>query len=140
MNEEFIKYVDQRLEQWAKWYSSGNSYGLGYPRRSIEHVMMTEGIIAKTGKSNILPCNEEAEEIEAFVLEMESQNKKMAAILRYHYFEPGALRIQAENYSAEYSPISYNTFKDNVDMARQWFAGRLSASHQNKNRLKNIAL
>src|SRR5205823_4172501 len=106
------------------WYSSGNSYGLGYPRRSIEHAMMTEGFSDKTAKSKFLPSNDEAEEIERFVVEMEKQNKKMGIVLRFHYFEPGALRTQAENFSEKHSDISYNTFKDYVDMARYWLAGR----------------
>jgi hypothetical protein len=128
MDEKFIKYVDQRLDQWAAWYSSGNSYGLGYPRRSMEHVLMTEGIVSRSNTPKFLPCNEDAEEIEALVVEMAKQNKKMALILRYYYFEPGALRIKAENFSANYSSISWKKFKDYVDMARQWMAGRLSAS------------
>jgi hypothetical protein len=127
MDDKFIEYVDQRLDQWATWYSSGNSYGLGYPQRSMEHVLMTEGVVSKAATPKYLPCNEEAEEIEALVVEMAKQNKKMAFILRYYYFEPGALRAKAENFSADHSSISWKKFKDYVDMARQWMAGRLSA-------------
>lgn len=128
MNEKYIKYVEQRLDDWAAWFSSGNSYGLGYPRRTIEHVLMTEGIVSKTTKPQPLPCNEEAEEIEALVVEMEKQNNKMAYILRHHYFEPGALRAKAHSYSKQHAEVSYRKFKEYVDMAKQWLAGRLSAS------------
>ena len=139
-DEKFMKYVDARLDQWATWYGTGNSYGLGYPHRSMEHLLMTEAATSKSVTPKYLPCNEEAEEIERFVVEMEKQNKKMGIVLRFHYFEPGALRTQAENFSKKYSDISYNTFKDYVDMARYWLAGRLSAYHKNKKKLKSIAL
>lgn len=128
MNKEFIKYVEQRLDEWATWYSSGNSYGLGFPRRSIEHILMTEGIVPTSTKPQLLPCNEDAEEIEALVVEMGKQNNKMAYILRHHYFEPGALRAKAVCFSEIHSKVSYNKFKVYVDMAKQWLAGRLSAS------------
>lgn len=126
-DEKFMKYVDARLDQWAAWYSTGNSYGLGYPRRSMEHLLMTEAAVSKSVKTKYLPCNEEAEEIEALVLEMEAQNKKMAFILRHYYFEPGALRSQVKKFSSDNFSISWKKFKDYVDMARCWLAGRLSA-------------
>lgn len=126
-DEKFMKYVDARLDQWAAWYSTGNSYGLGYPRRSMEHLLMTEAVMSKSVTSKYLPCNEDAEEIEALVVEMENQNKKMASILRHYYFEPGTLRSQAKKFSSDNFSISWKKFKDYVDMARCWLAGRLSA-------------
>ena len=53
MNEPFVKYVEERLQQWAEWYSSGNWYGLGYPSCSIEYRLMTEGILVKATGPNV---------------------------------------------------------------------------------------
>jgi hypothetical protein len=129
MNEEFIHYVDRRLDEWANWYSKGNSYGLGYPQRSMEYILMTEGSLIKYSVPQHLPCNEDAEEIEMLICEMAKQNKTMAYILRYHYFSTGALRGKAKNFSSDYTSISYRKFKEYVDLARQWLAGRLSAKY-----------
>ena len=30
---EYMKYLEQRLSQWAEWFSHGNWYGIGYPFR-----------------------------------------------------------------------------------------------------------
>jgi len=71
---------------------------------------------------------------------MEKQNKKMALILRHYYFESGALRALARSFSKDYSSVSYRKFKEYVDLARYWLAGRLSCSYGNKRRMKSLVL
>ncbi|MDX1901871.1 MAG: antiterminator Q family protein [Gammaproteobacteria bacterium] len=122
MNEPFVKYVEERLQQWAEWYSRGNLFGLGYPSCSLEYRLMTEGIIVKTTGAKTLSSNEEAEEIEALVREMAHQNEKIALALRCQYFSCGTLRVKAKKLH-----ISHNQFKYYVDLGHQWLAGRLSA-------------
>jgi hypothetical protein len=122
--EDFMMYVERRLTQWSKWYSSGNYYGLGFHSESIEYVLMTVGIMIKSTGPKPAPCNEKAEEIEMLVTEMACQNKKIAMALRSQYFGRGMLTERAKRLG-----VSYPQFKIYVDMARQWLAGRLSANH-----------
>lgn len=124
MKDTFLKYVEERLHQWAEWYSRGNFYGLGYPPYTLEYRLMTEGIVVRTTGIKPLPSNEEAEEIENLIREMSWQNHNMALALRCQYFSSGALRIKAKKLK-----ISHNQFKYYVDLGHQWLAGRLSAKH-----------
>lgn len=122
MNEAFLEYVDERLQQWAEWYSRDNLFGLGYPSCSIEYRLMTEGVIVKTTGPKSLPSNEEAEEIELLVNEIAKQNERIALALRCQYFGHRRSRERAKSLG-----VSYAQFRIYVDLGRQWLAGRLSA-------------
>jgi hypothetical protein len=122
---DFMDYVERRLEHWARWYSSGNYYGLGFHSETIEYVLMTVGVMIKSTGIKPLPCDEEAEEIEALITEMKSYNSKMAAALRICYFENKKSRERAEEIE-----MSSTQFKLYVKMAKQWLSGRLSASRR----------
>lgn len=125
MNYSIQEYIEYRLEEWAKWYLRGNSLGLGYPRASLEGRMMEScGVIAKSTVPPGLLCNAEAEEIEKMVLELNQQNERMAKILRAQYFEQGTTKGKAARLQ-----MSYETFKMQLDLAKQWLTGRLSASY-----------
>jgi hypothetical protein len=121
MSKTFMHYLEERLYQWADWYSRGNFYGLGYPSCSMEYRMMTEGVVARNSRPKPLPSNEAAEEIEKLVKEMTEYNQTMANALRCQYFLPGSLRSKATKLD-----ISHSHFKHYVDMAHQWLAGRLT--------------
>ncbi len=121
-NVSLLKYLEERLYQWAEWYSSGNCYGLGYPSRSLEYRLLHEGTLSRNPFYKPMPSNEKAEEIEHWVKEMGQQNNLMASALRCHYFSAGSLRIKSKNLN-----ISHTQFKYYVDMAHQWLAGRISA-------------
>jgi hypothetical protein len=125
--EEFMAYVERRLDHWAKWFNSSNHYGLGFRSETIEHVLMTVGIMIKSTDIKPLPSDEEAEEIEQLVREMACHNSKMADALRIHYFD----RKKARDRSPAMQ-ISASQFRNYVSMAKQWLAGRLSACGRNK--------
>lgn len=127
MDESFMKDLEERLYQWADWYSRGNFFGLGYPTTSVEYRIMTEGILARTNGPKSLPSNESAEQIEELVKQMAKQSERMAQALRCHYFMPGSLRNKAA-----YLQISHSHFKYYVDLAHQWLAGNLNARKQIK--------
>jgi hypothetical protein len=122
MSEPFVMYVEERLQQWAEWYSRGNWYGLGYPSCSIEYRLMKEGVIVKTTGPKPFPSHEEAEEIELLVNEIAKQNEKIALALRCQYFGHRRSRERAKLLG-----VSYAQFRVYVDLGRQWLAGRLSA-------------
>lgn len=124
MNDN-MQYVEERLQQWAEWYSRGNLFGLGYPPCSLEYRLMTEGVVVKSTGPRPIACNEEAEEIERFVREIAKQNNKIALALRCQYFGYMGRRKSREH--AELLRMSYARFRVYVAMGRQWVAGRLSA-------------
>jgi hypothetical protein len=120
--EDFILYVEKRLEHWAQWFNSGHHHGLGFHSETIEYILMTVGVMIKSTGTRPLPMDEEAEEIEALVTEMAKYNSKMAAALRIHYFDRKKSRDRADAIQ-----IAASQFKNYVSMAKQWLAGRLSA-------------
>src|SRR5579862_7677339 len=117
MNENFMAYVEKRLEHWAQWFHSNHHYGLGFHSETIEYVMMTVGVLIKSTGVKPLPVDEDAEEIEALVVEMAEQNSKMATALRIHYFDRKKSRDRADAIQ-----MSSTQFKNNVKMAKQWSA------------------
>jgi hypothetical protein len=121
---DFTIYVKRRLEHWATWFMEGNNCDLGYHPQSIIHVLMTVGILVKSSGPAQLPCDEDAEEIEALVYEMWKQNRNLANALRHYYLSKGSLREKSN-----FLNVSHVHFKYTVDMARQWLAGRLSAAN-----------
>ena len=126
MRKDFIDYVEKRLEHWAQWYSLGNHYGLGYKSESIAHVLMTIGVMIKSTGINSLPCDKEAEEIETLICDLHKQNEGLAHALHIHFLTEGSIRSKAKKFAIDRDRLSYN-----LDMARQWLAGRLSAKRIN---------
>lgn len=121
MTNDFMIYLEYRLDQWAQWYSV-YAYGLGYPPCSNEYHFMTVGILVPSSKvPDTGYTNYEAEEIEDLVKQMAQFNSVMAEALRCHYFVSGALRSKCKRLH-----MSHTHFKHCVDMAHHWLAGRLS--------------
>lgn len=120
-NEELMDYIEERLHQWAEWFSRGNFCGLGYPPCSMEYRIMREGTVIRSTGPRPLPTNEAAEEMEALIREMAQQNINMALALRCEYFNRGSLRKKAQKLN-----ISHTQFKNYLGMAHQWLAGRIS--------------
>ncbi len=120
--QDFMGYVERRLDHWADWFKSSNHYGLGFHSEKIEYILMTVGMMIKSTDVKPLPSDEEAEEIELLVREMACHNSKMADALRIHYFDRKKSRDRANAIQMASTP-----FKNYVKMAKQWLAGRLSA-------------
>lgn len=128
VNEDnFMNYVDKRLDSWARWYSKGNHYGVGYHSETIEYALMTVGVLISSTSQKPLPCNEEAEEIEEFVTEMSKHDDKIAEALRVHYFKNKKTRERSDELE-----MSATQFKVYVKFAKHWLAGRLSAYYKKK--------
>jgi len=126
MIKNFDDYLEMRLTQWAEWFGRDNQY-LSYTSCSIEHRLMTEGIIVRSTAPKKIPCNEDAEEIESLVNEMAKYENLMAIALREKYFGKSSTPQRACKIG-----VSYTKFKIYVAMARQWLIGRLSASKFSK--------
>jgi hypothetical protein len=120
---ETMQKVEDRLIEWAEWASHGNWFGVGYSQCSVVYRLMTTGMLIKSTAPYIEPNNEEAEEMEALICELQNQNNDLANALRIHYLMSGSLRYKAKKFSISRDRLTYH-----LDMARQWLAGRLSAS------------
>jgi hypothetical protein len=120
MEKNMIIYLENRLNQWAEWYSKNDLKALGYPTNARECRTLT-AMNHYSYRSKPLPYNEEAEEIELFVRELAKQKPIIASALRYYYFEPGSLRTKASKLH-----LSHTQFKHYIDMAHYWLAGRIS--------------
>lgn len=110
-----LQAMRTRLEEWAEWYSRGHLYGLGYASQAIEYAILTQG---RRG----VPClltHPEAEEIEAWVIEMAQQHPPMARALRAYYFHPGSLRAHALALN-----VSHTQVKLSLDKAHRWLIRR----------------
>jgi hypothetical protein len=120
INKKFNEYIEYRLQEWANWFSKGNYYGIGFNSSTIEYRLMTEGIITNQPGYKAIHCNEEAEEIENLVNEMGQQYIKQKYALRIYYF--GRTDSETSHFTMGKSQLQAY-----VNMAKQWFAGRLSA-------------
>jgi hypothetical protein len=124
MRYEINNYVECRLEEWADWYLRHGDLGLGYPKRTLEGRLMDEGgVLIKATLPPDLQCNAEAEEIEHFVVELRHQDARLATVLKEQYFGFGNAMSKAKRLK-----LSYANFRVQLDMAKHWMAGRLSAS------------
>jgi hypothetical protein len=123
MNDKnILEYIEQRLDEWAEWFTLYYENELGYPSQSLTYRLMTEGYISKSTTPNAVFVNEDAEEIESLVSEMAKQNHIMALSLHIHYLVHGSVRAKAKKFS-----IARNKLMIYVEMAKQWLAGRLSS-------------
>lgn len=120
--DKMMQYIDYRLKEWANWFGRGNFYGIGYPPYSTEYKLMMGIISEKQHGVRVMPCNEDAEEMEKLIYEMSKQNNKMAIALRIHYLDRDKLQMQKREIG-----IGETKFRVYIQMARQWLAGRLSA-------------
>ena len=128
-SEHFIRkdlksYVEARLEHWADWYSKHNDYGLGYRRYSTEYQLMRSGGDFIRGTQQfILPSNKAAEQMELFVSQLadgDEAHKKIADVLRHHYFTRGN-----ESQKAKAINMSTSHYRVLLGMAKYWLEGRL---------------
>ena len=123
--KESMLYVENRLEEWAEWFSGGNWYGLGFSNCSIVHRLMTEGVIVKAERAVNISSNKSAEEMENLIQEMWKQNEDLANALRINYLTKGSIRFKAIKFSCDRRELA--SF---LNMARYWLAGRLTAAQE----------
>jgi len=123
MNVNASKYLEKRLNEWAEW-SLHDSTALGYPRKNILAAFRENGgVIIKSRRTQTVPDNATAEEMERFIVELAQQNKQIAKALKTYYLEPGTGKQKARRLG-----ISYAYFRTRVSMARLWLCGRLSSA------------
>ena len=126
--EQMLAYVERRLAEWGHWFARGNFYGLGYPPCSIEYRLMREGIVRTSpAGQRPLPIHENAEQIEKLVQTLERQHPNIARALRAYYFRCGSIRSQAKA-----KGMSHTELQRQVQQARHWLAGWLTAMWENQ--------
>lgn len=115
-------YIEERLIEWAAWFTKDNHGGIGYPKTSSIRMFLEGATIGKKRKApKPLPTHEAAEEMEAFINEMYQQKPLMASVIRLHYLDHLSIRKNAESLH-----ISHTQFKQYISMGKQWLAGKLS--------------
>ena len=116
-------YLEERLTEWSDWIIRCNSYGVGYPRKTIEARLHEEGGILISGTGRYYPpTNPRAEEIEQCIKALNEEIPKLAKVIRVFYLETGLIKHRAKK-----AGCSYSQFKVLVDMAKAWLKGRLGA-------------
>lgn len=124
-NTALLQYVKQRLQQWAAWYDFGNSHQIGYATCSREYRLMTVGLIVKQTGPKPLPCNKEAEEIEALIQELAKHTPDIAVALRCHYFSTPAFRRKSQ--TIQFAPSKMEQY---IAMGHQWLSWQLGATRK----------
>ena len=119
------QHLEFRLQVWADWCSSGIMSGLGYPPKSWEAKLIEHGGIWVKGCGQpVLLCNAQAEEIEDWINILAQEHYFLAQVLRECYLGDGSMVQKARRLD-----MSYRHFKNCVDKAKMWLAGRLSSHH-----------
>ncbi len=115
-------YVEKRLIAWGQWYAKMGDMGLGYPHRSVEGRLKDEGGVLPRGFGSRIPICDEAEEIEALVVELHRWHSRQAEALRIEYLDIDTLYSKAKKMG-----VSRNTFVTQRDLAKAWIEGRMKA-------------
>lgn len=119
---KMLDYVEYRLNEWADWYSRGCYAGIGYPNKSTLALLREyQGVVIRMPGAKPLPTHEQAEEMEGLIKELVLQNERLASVLRENYLGVGTATRKAQKIG-----ISYAHYKVQLDMGRQWLAGRLT--------------
>jgi len=130
-NESFTveDYVEERLQQWAKWCKAKISdQKLDYPSQTIIYRMMKEGyfIPKKRHKNGIKPMepNIAAEEVEILINRMAKESltyQKSAMVIRAHYLHAGKKGGKPKAVG-----VKATTFRELLIIGRSWLTARLS--------------
>ena len=130
-----LRYVDERLKLWAAWYRQRERLGIGYPPCSVEYRMMTEGCIPRGEYLGLrpMPTNLSAEEIEAFIAELNKQYEEAAQVIRRHYIDEGNVKEKAKLMN-----IKHEQFYELISFSRAWLLGRLTPTHHLKQIMNNL--
>lgn len=119
-----LRYIDDRLKEWAQWSKCGTRVGIGYPSCSVEYRLMTEGHVDRSYVGlKPMPTYPAAEEMENLIKEMTVQHRKMADVIKYYYLHAGGIRRHARKLC-----MSHAQFEMHLNTSRWWLAGRLSTT------------
>jgi hypothetical protein len=127
LNPAILQYLNNRLEEWGRWFSEKDNPRLDYPSTSLEYNFIKFGCLPKvTPGPQPMPVNEAAEEMEALVNVMRQQSKqgiRYSDALREYY-----LGKDRKNYpkSARNLGISERQFHNHFKGAYMWLAGWFS--------------
>jgi hypothetical protein len=127
-----MRYVDERLNNWAKWAREKVKLGVGYHSQSVEYRLITEGLLVREpGAKRPMPCDPKAEEVEELLMYMSQQCRVMADTVREMYLTDDRI----ENKSRR-TCVSETVFKTYLAMGRWWLASRLTLKWKSKGKLK----
>ena len=116
-----LKYVENRLLEWADWIKKGNGFGLGFPSKTPEQKLRESGgvWVKVIGRKSFIP-HPGAEEIERFLAELAEIKRFLALIVRTHYLDLGTIVQKTKRLR-----VSYSQYRFQLENAKHWLLGRL---------------
>jgi hypothetical protein len=126
MNYTLDAYVDNRLEEWAKWIIDIDNGNIGYPKLSSLVKIMNPTISTVSGEVSFTFKhaieNQRAEEVDAMIKELKNQYPEYAeAITAFWINRHEDMKLVAEKFN-----LSRSAFMQRVRSAKLWLSGRFS--------------
>lgn len=120
----------KRLTQWGNWCYQITTMGLGYSHKSLIAKLQEEGgiVISATAKQ-LVPTNEEAEEMNALIEQLAQQKPQgagkpeWAKTIRIHYTMQNRDILERIQYSA-FARATYYRYLQNTE---EWLSQSLNA-------------
>lgn len=126
-------YLENRLHQWAEWYSRKEDNGLGFPSESNEYKMQTYGNVPRgTPGPKPLPVHPAAQEVEETISMMatkNSQTEQYAAALRHYYLEGRENKRKAAKIMCVSEAQFYIFFNGALCWLDGWFTGKYGSHY-----------
>lgn len=116
-----IREVHVRLLAWGDWAREKPDFGLGLPKATVEYRLMREG--AGAARQSVRVPYETLEDILCMAVDSEvcrMPNDLMRWALFFCY-----VRRWNHKRAAKHLHIGYASYKDQIERARWWLAGRL---------------
>jgi hypothetical protein len=129
------KYLEERLETWARWAAKGVS-AIGYPPTSPEYRILREGVSSVSNGHKTMPSNPEAEEIDSLVSELRDYFLEKAEIIKSYYLHQSATSKMNDLIAKHNLP--YREFYRELKIAKDMLRLLMSLKYKEQNKLKTI--
>lgn len=111
----------EKLRHWGIWYNSIISMGLGFTDKSlIGQLIDAKGELIKSSYKSLVPENQEAETIDALIIQLAETEFEKARVLGIHY----ALNVSS-NQKIQKSNLPRTTYFRYLTVAEEWLSQRL---------------
>ena len=119
----FERYIDRRLNIWACW---ANEYHLsiGYPQSTAEGRWSKQGEVSTSSCKQTESTNDEAEEIEKYLVLLRQFQPKVFDVLKTEYMARGSQKNKSF-----FLNISHCKYKNYLKSGRLWMGGCLISNH-----------
>lgn len=133
MRNEDLRWIDERLYQWASW-SKNHCLKIGYPTRTCEHRIIVEGMegaAIRKEKTGVAPIYmpEEIAQTESAILAI--RNPKLRDIIKIKYLKHGTDAERMKELSIAWSQhLNIATYRRMLERALYWLSGAMSKNSE----------